>query len=172
MKCKNVTFLLLAVVFFAPGLTAYVFYKNPQWLGSTQINKGNLLNPPVLFTQLPGSKKWHLLLWIPGPSCDQNCIGQIDKLARTRLALGRHLYSVKQWLVVAQVNAVSPQLKKVLQEKDIAILPISERNKALFPTKAQIYLANPDKYLILSYGIDSQPASIFHDMKHLVKQNG
>lgn len=53
---KYYVVLLLIVMFAAPGIAAYVFYQHPSWLGSTRVNKGTLLSPPVVLKGLEGEK--------------------------------------------------------------------------------------------------------------------
>lgn len=61
---KYYILLLLIVVFVAPGVAAYLFYQHPSWLGSSRINKGTLLNPPVLLNTLEGKSKWRIIFGV------------------------------------------------------------------------------------------------------------
>ena len=81
--------LLLAILFVAPGIVAYFVYTHPQWLGMATTNKGELIKSPQILDKLGSEKKWRLIVWSP-EGCDATCIQQVDKLARIRLALGRH----------------------------------------------------------------------------------
>ena len=171
-KRSYLILILLALVFVAPGLSAYFFYTHPNWLGSTTTNKGVLLDPPVLLAPLgkPGPK-WRLVLWSPAP-CDATCITQLDKLARIRLALGRRLYDVKVQLVLGhQAPQVSKDLLKTLQDRDIDELKLSDDEQASMPvlqSHLAIFISNPDHYLVLAYQPTVEPGDIFNDIKQLL----
>ncbi len=163
--------LLLALLFATPGISAYFFYMHPSWLGNTTTNKGILLNPPVLLAHAKTSSKWQLLLWSP-TACEQSCIAELDKLARIRLALGRHLYKVEpQLLLSAGTPPLSESLVKALHEQDFHTVRLSrsEREKMpALPDHLEIFIVNPDAYLVLAYQPTVKPEDIFHDLKHLV----
>lgn len=172
VKRNYMVLLILAVVFSLPGLAAYEFYKHPQWLGASFVNKGKLLNPPELLAKLNGTPKWRLILWNPD-KCEQSCLKQIDKLARIRLALGRRLYEVDELLVIdKQTYTSSQELINNLKAHDINVFVISdnERKKQILLTeKPQVFIANPDDYLVLAYELDTKPADIFHDLQQLLR---
>ena len=172
VKRNYVVLFILALVFSLPGLAAYEFYKHPQWLGASSVNKGKLLNPPELLANLNAKPKWRLVLWNPG-KCEQSCREQIDKLARIRLALGRRLYEVDELLVIdTQTYALSREFIKNLQEHDINAFGISDaehKKQTLLTEKPQVFIANPDDYLVLAYELDAKPADIFHDLQQLLR---
>jgi hypothetical protein len=165
---------LLALVFIAPGISAYFFYMHPQWLGHTTINKGRLLNPPQLLTSLTDNSpatKWQLILWSP-TACEKKCLKQLDKLARIRLALGRRLYDVTPRLLLgAQASPLSQDLINTLADQDITVvqLPLTiEQQIPALQNHLEIFIANPENYLVLAYQTTVKPADIFHDIKHLL----
>lgn len=165
--------LLLGLVFAAPGIAAYFFYMHPDWLGSATTNKGVFLEPPVLLTTLDSpDTKWRLVLWSP-EACDASCIAQLDKLARIRLALGRHLYDVvPELLLGANAPPLSKKLIHALQEQDIHVLKLEvgavERTPVL-KNRLEIFIANPDNYLVLAYQPTVGPDDVFNDIKQLLK---
>ncbi|ASQ45230.1 hypothetical protein clem_03360 [Legionella clemsonensis] len=174
---KSFILILLMVVFAAPGITAYLFFSHPQWLGTSTTNRGKLLTPPVQFVEMNEKDKWHLILWNP-TVCNKNCREQLDKLARIRLALGRHLYKVEQWLITDDKATLPGSLLNLLKKEDIQVrqLSLDEQKKVkILQTKPQVFIANPASYLILTYALDAKPEAIFHDIKHLLsveKTNG
>ncbi|WP_065235430.1 hypothetical protein [Legionella brunensis] len=176
-KRNSFILFLLILVFAAPGLVAYLFYTHPQWLGTTTTNRGTLLTPPIQFVKMDKKDKWRLIFWNPG-DCGSVCIQQIDKLARIRLALGRHLYEVEEWLIVDQKTQLPDSLINLLKDQDIQIRRLSneELNQLkTLKTEPQVFIANPADYLILVYSIDAKSDAIFHDIKHLLsveKKNG
>ncbi len=194
--------LILGFVFAAPGISAYFFYTHPQWLGAATTNKGVFLDPPVPLVVLaqddrglhpnvvgfeaPRAKKtgiraktvglskgrqWQLVLWSPG-ACKKSCIEQLDKLARIRLALGRHLYDVvPRLLLAANAPPLTPALARALQEQDIHVLTLPAGARERMPVlknQLEIFIANPDNYLVLAYVATVKPGDIFHDIKQLL----
>lgn len=168
---KYAVLLLLAIMFAAPGIAAYVFYQHPSWLGDSRINKGTLLTPPVSLNFFDNQNKWRIVLWIP-ERCDKTCINQVDLLSRVRLALGRKLYQVDQWLILGdKASPVAEEVKSLLKERDVhvGILPSSEMTKlAAFDSGTNVFIVNPDKYMILSYKSEGNPDDLYKDMKLLL----
>ncbi len=172
---KNVTkysiLLTLALLFAAPGIAAYLFYQHPSWLGASKINKGTLLTSPIKLSSIKNKSKWNIIFWNPN-DCAQQCLQQLDVLARVRLALGRKLYQVDQWLIVDEnENWLSPQLHTVLKERDFLVTHWSSAEKEQLlglHSNPRIFIANPDNYLILSYPEGVNPDDIYKDLKLLL----
>ncbi len=167
---------LLALIFAAPGLTALYSYQHPQWFLVNTTNKGELLNPPLLFSEIAKDQsKWRLIYWYP-ENCEAACLKKVDKLARIRLALGRHLYEVDEWLVVAkETQLVDEKLEKILHEHDIHLLRLSTATLAKLPVfnkTPRIFIANSKGYLVLAYKENAKPEDIYQDMKQLLKKSG
>lgn len=168
---KYITLLLLAVIFVAPGIAAYLFYKNPSWLGSSKINKGNLLSPPVALKSLDSNAKWRIIYWTPD-GCDKTCLKQLNLLGRVRLAFGRKLYQVDEWLILSNKDSLlAEELKPILKEQDIHVAALSLAEMAKLENlspHAKIFIENPDNYLILSYQPGGNPDDIYKDLKLLL----
>ena len=169
LKRNYLILLLLFLLFAAPGIAAYLFYLNPQWLSASTTNKGRLLKPPVTLLRSKGGKpQWTLMLWAP-QGCEQACLKQLDKLARIRLALGRRLYDVEELLLATKDQVFSANFRNSLQEQAIHLLQINPTNlKEALTTQSEIFIANPDGLLILAYSPEANPADIYHDLKHLL----
>ncbi len=168
---KYYILLLLAIMFAAPGIAAYLFYQHPTWLSATKVNKGTLLNPPVELSSLNSQSKWQIIFWNP-KSCERACLKQLDLLARVRLALGRKLYSVDQRLILGDNNSLIPdEVRKVLQERDFHLLQLTtedrEKLEDLSP-EAKIFIANPDNFLVMSYQSGVNPDDVYKDIKLLL----
>ncbi|KTC87552.1 MULTISPECIES: hypothetical protein [Legionella] len=171
-KRNYLTLVLLALIFAAPGLTAYLYYRNPQWLNATTTNKGQLLNPPLLLSKVEdGKQKWRFVLWYP-THCEIQCLQAVDKLARIRLALGRHLYEVDQWLLLSETSlAMQNADAQMLREHDIHISRLSEETLKQLPIlvdKPRVLIANPKGYLVLAYEENVNPKDIYQDIKRLL----
>lgn len=162
--------LLLIILFAAPGVAAYLFYRHPQWLGASKTNKGVLLNPPVALKLLPLQNKWHIIFWTP-VNCDTLCLKELDTLARMRLALGRKLYQVDQWIILADAASLTQEMQSKIKELDFHVVQLSQielkAQSALF-SKKTVFLADPDNYLILSYPSLVNPEDVYHDLKLLL----
>ncbi|TAL65134.1 MAG: hypothetical protein EPN84_02050 [Legionella sp.] len=175
MKKKTSKFqilLLLTTMFAAPGLAAYLFYTHPQWLNSTStINKGSLLNPPTVLKSLDTAKKWRIVYWSP-KSCGKVCLKHLDTVARSRLALGRKLYDVDQWLILgSHAKPLSPELLAQFKDQDFHTAQLSEGDQdsmSVLPPHSRVYLANPESYLILSYESRFNPNDVYKDLKILL----
>ena len=168
---RYVVLLLLVFLFAAPGLSAYFLYFHPQWLSSTTTNKGQLLNPPVLLGQLSTNSKWHLVLWSPA-ACEETCIEQLDKLARIRLALGRRLYDVDLSLLLgSNAKPMAAEQANMRQLQDVSVVTLSpEETQALYSLHphSQLFVANPEQYLVLAYSVNAASDDLFHDIKLLL----
>ncbi|KTD67755.1 MULTISPECIES: hypothetical protein [Legionella] len=168
---KYYILLLLVVIFATPGITAYVFFQHPSWLGSARINKGTLLNPPVLLDTLEGKSKWRIVFWSP-ETCDQVCMKQLDVLARIRLALGRKLYQVDQWLLISdKAPPLSQEQQSFLKDIDFKVAKLSAAEltaKDTLLSQAQVFIADPGNYLILSYAPQVNPEDVYKDLKLLL----
>lgn len=182
MKVFKTNYLILSalvLLFATPGIAAYLFYTHPQWLGAATTNKGRLLAPAELITAMPAKPKWRLILWSP-KDCQDRCLSQLDKLARIRLALGRRLYEVDQWLLIGEETPpLSTPLSKAFAEQDIHVLRLTKQGLEKAPSlqqEAQVFIANPRNYLVLSFDLEAKPEHIFHDLKQLLatteKQSG
>jgi hypothetical protein len=163
--------LLLVLIFAAPGITAYFFYLHPAFLGETTTNKGRFINPPILLLNQKNPSKWQLVLWSP-LACEKNCLAVLDKLARVRLALGRRLYELDFKLMMSsKAPRLSEALMNRLEEQDIHILKLSleeQQRLTLSKETPEIFIVNPNHYLILSFKETVKPNDLFHDLKHLL----
>ncbi|KTD31879.1 MULTISPECIES: hypothetical protein [Legionella] len=171
-KRNYLILLVLALLFAAPGLTAYLYYRNPQWLIVNTTNKGTLLNPPVLLSPMEdGKKKWRFVLWYP-KNCDVDCLQKTDQLARIRLALGRHLYEVDQWLLLNEdCQPMQTAAAQALREQDIHVSRLSKKSLEHLPILTdtpKVFIANPQGYLVLTYVENAKPGDIYHDIKRLL----
>ena len=170
--CRHYIILLVLIFLFAaPGLSAYWLYFHPQWLDKKTTNKGALLNPPVLLSSLEQRNKWHLVLWNPS-ACEASCLAQLDKLRRIRLALGRRLYDVDLTLVLSAESPALSEARTIMLDKQgffVTTLPLKESMQlsALYK-KPELFISNPENYLVLSYSDIAPPDDLFHDIKLLL----
>ncbi|MCA0402641.1 MAG: hypothetical protein LCH30_02475 [Proteobacteria bacterium] len=170
---KYLTLLLLALVFIAPGLSAYFYYNHPEWVTAKTTNKGMLLSPPILLSkEMQKGDKWRLIL-VERNDCEKDCLQELDKLARIRLALGRHLYEVEQWLVIDKEKPNLNELRVQLKTTDIQLRPLEKESIERIPANLHLYpffIVSPEGYLILAYPKEVKSADIYHDLKQLLKK--
>ena len=166
-----VILLLLVVVFAAPGLSAYLLYRHPQWLSSATINRGQLIRPPHRVNALSDDSKWRLLLWSP-EACGSVCAAQLDHLARIRVAWGRRLYDVDAGLMQsAQSGALSSTVAGLLKAQGMRFIPLSDREferLSKLYQQPQFFIANSDGFLVLVYPVTSPSDDLFRDIKQLL----
>lgn len=169
------TLLVLVLIFIAPGLVAYEYYTHRSHSMLTT-NKGQLIRPPVLLTLPFSGNRWRMLLWRPH-GCKHECVRQLDRLARVRLALGRRLYNVDVVLVLGSKHKLKAwkkeheYLSRRMQEHGLSLLIVSKDNlelRAAFGDTAGVYLVNPHKYAILAYPESDFSDAVFHDLKHIL----
>lgn len=167
---KNLILGILIVIFALPGISAWLLYNHPHWLTASTTNKGRLLDPPELMTNLGSQPKWRLILWQKG-DCDKRCLAQLDRLARIRLALGRRLYEVDEVLLLPEQSHIQVAgADKVLQEQDIRVvhLPAEKQTIAILANKSSFFIASPDNYLVLNYPLQVKSDAVYHDIKKLL----
>lgn len=169
---KYVTLLALLGIFFAPGVAAYLVFQHPEWISSSKINKGALLSPALALNIGNKNNKWQLAFWSPEP-CEVECLKSMDKLARIRLALGRKLYSLDQWLFLGGHASPLPETTQSLfNENDIhyRVLSAKETHKLEgIDPKYRLFIVSPDQYLVLAYPKDVNPEDVYNDLKILLK---
>ena len=115
---NRITLLLLAVVFIAPVLFAYLAYFN-GWLAGGVTNKGEIIAEPWHFEDLafeqsfikdwqqsPYHGKWNWLLVLDDAHCGQECQINWFLLQQTQLGLAKHQKKVS-WLLVLNQNTQS-----------------------------------------------------------------
>lgn len=170
VKRNYLILLILALIFILPGISAYFVFNHPVWLGRTHTNKGELINPPVQLTDVNSRHKWRLISWQPN-ACGTTCFQTLDMLGRIRLSLGRRLYDVELWLIIAnQQDEIADDVRKKLYNNDIHFLMLSQQQQQLplLTKKPQIFIANPEDYLVLAYTLSAKPEYIYHDLHHLL----
>ncbi len=166
--------IILFLMFTAPGLLALYFYLHPQMLGSETINKGRLIQGAVKIPVLKDKTKWALVYWAP-KGCRKDCLQQLDKLARVRLALGRRYYDLDEWLLMDKnTDSLSPELAALLQDQNISQKRINTDAGSLhqlLSSKPEVFIVSPNHYFVLSYATNAPPDDIYKDIKHLLNSS-
>lgn len=168
---KYFVLFILTLVFVAPGIAALIFYQHPQWLGPSHINKGEMIQPPFKIKQLAHNKHWNLILYT-NQDLNNSFKNTMELVAKIRLALGRKLYLVDQWVLNKQVAPVySLEMQSLVSALQYHVLNLNDnvlpKNFELF-TNSQIFIADPQGYLILRYPITGNPDNVYKDLKLLL----
>ena len=161
-------FIILLIVFLAPGVLAYFFYATPWLFTKTTLNRGKLITPPKSMTEFsPKSQKWRLILW-NFAECDQQCLHKLEDLMRVRLALGRKLYDVDVCLL--HVKTISLKLQNLFKAQHICDLKLSPEDVSrLKLTHSEILMVDPQNYWILSYLTNAPLDDLYQDLKRLLR---
>lgn len=170
MKKNKFILLILAFIFFAPSIAAYLFYQHPNWRAAQTVNKGKLLHPPETLTLFEG-EKWHLFLFSP-EVCSQACFKELSQLTQLRLALGRRYYNVDLSLITldsrSDLNKKTRQLMKKNDVHWIKLNPENQNTPLLLQYGASTFIATPQQRLILQYTSPARLEEVYHDLKHLL----
>lgn len=170
LKRNSLVLLLLALLFAAPAGIAYLFYQHPQWLVAMKTNRGKLLTPPIKLAAFSKEAKWRIIFWHP-LACDTVCRQWLDKLARIRLRLGRHLYGVETWLIGGEGYEPPVSLRRLLKDEDIGwqtLTKSSQNGLVFYSFPSQVFIASPNNDLMLAYSLDKKLNGLFYDIKHLL----
>ncbi|MDP3559585.1 MAG: hypothetical protein Q8R79_04440 [Legionellaceae bacterium] len=175
MKHKNSFILLsLALIFSLPPVAAYLFFIQKPWLHHAPIYQGTWISKAHTLNNLPEQAQWHLFYWQPNP-CRSSCIQHLDTLARIRLALGRKLYSVQQYLAMTSENLAGQKKtqQSFLKMADIQTLILTSKNEKFLKqhmSGAAYGIATPQREILLLYPIDTPPKALYHDLHLLVSK--
>lgn len=175
-------FTALIALFIVPLIFAWWLVSHRDGIGSGTTNHGNLINPPLQFSQLkfneqtPAIKtiqgKWALIYINPGKTCDTLCKQNLDNMSRIRRATGKEVGRVQ--LVLINLNPISRHKFPILTE-----LSTRKSNVKHFlddsPGEAQtlkqggLYLADPNGNVMLRYAANANPNNVYKDLKKLLK---
>jgi cytochrome oxidase Cu insertion factor (SCO1/SenC/PrrC family) len=175
---------IFALFFLPVALAWFLNVKAPDWLPLERTNHGTLLNPPGrLETRgmrpVAGQRadadlfegKW-TLLYVTKSSCTEACEKALYKMRQARFALGEDMQRIQR-LMVIPVDAVEGLAKK-LQGQDAALRVVSADAAwmARFKTgggAAEIFLVDPQGYLIMWYPRDANPSGLIKDLERLLR---
>ncbi|MDQ5884493.1 MAG: hypothetical protein QG556_833 [Pseudomonadota bacterium] len=164
--------IILVVLFFLPIGSAFYIFSQPMLLRKlSTTNYGQWA--PQLDWQLnkPKARPWQLVLWQNGP-CEQQCMQQLDQLARIRLAMGRKVYELSLVLLVPEGMQLTKQQTDQLKDNNIDYqylprekVPTWNKNFQVKP----VVLFSPEHLSILMYPKDLEPKKMYHDLQVLIK---
>lgn len=188
-----ITVSLLALIFIVPLLAAWILFKvQPAWL-DTGTNQGNLITPPLAFTQLKiftnqqhlidkaiASGRWRLLLVTTLP-CQKECQDNIYKLRQIyRSFLNKKRQRiVRIWLTYQPIHAERLQQNLVKNYAGMQHYIVDKKQFSLWiknlPSASRtlkqgaIYIVDPHDNMMMHYPLQVQYKSILRDLRKLLR---
>ncbi len=183
------TLVLLFVVFIAPVAGGWLWFHFGQDL--QQRHFGTLYEPArpleIIFRDESGDVsglealrgQWVLALVGDGP-CEADCRGDLDKISRVRLSLGKNIRRVTPlYLGEEEAADIAASLRPVLPTGVVATIDAAVRAKLVtmlahpgeqaVDVSRRVYLIDPLGNLVLSYAPGTDPAGIRKDLSRLLR---
>ncbi len=175
---------IFALFFLPIALAWFLNVKTPDWLPSGRTNHGTLVESPGRvetrgMRSVEGRRadaslfegKW-TLLYVAESSCPDVCEKALYKMRQARFALGEDMQRIQR-LMVFPVNAAEGLAKK-LAGLDAALMIVSADAAWLERLKtgggaAEIFLVDPQGYLIMWYPRDANPSGLIKDLERLLR---
>lgn len=173
------------LLFFVPVALAWLLnIEPPDWLTSARTNHGDLFQPPLSFPledlrtiearPVPTGlvrDKW-TLVHIVRSDCLGDCERAVYRTRQARYALGNDMHRIQRLLVADSANIHDTAIKVREYDGNIAIIAAEPKwfERAFFVRPgAEIYLVDPQGYLILSYPQTADPSGLISDLERLLK---
>ncbi len=190
---KNRNIILITMIIFAlPVVVSTTLYMT-GWRPSGTVNYGTLITPAKLLedrtlqeldgkaiklSQLRG--KWTMFYF--GPSaCDEPCAKQLFFMRQTHLSLGRD-FDRMQRVFVLQDDKSAATLNDRFKDYEGMIILKDEPESVLamqkefgadeIQEKENIFLVDPQGFLMMRYMPDSDPKAVRKDLDRLLKYSG
>lgn len=185
---SRITLLMLAVLFFAPFVSAYLaFFLFPQWQPSGRLNYGQLIDParPVpefgmrdasgrLVGKDPLRGQWTLLQLLPA-ACDEPCRRSLLLSRQLRIALGTEAGRVQR-VVMADAAALLASTRAQLTAEQPGLVwlqdALAEPRAAAFFASAPanaILLLDPNGNWLMVYPPAPDDDAVQRDFKGMQK---
>jgi cytochrome oxidase Cu insertion factor (SCO1/SenC/PrrC family) len=185
-------FILLAILFIGPMIAAWSLYSSDnRWLLGETINHGQLIQPPLDFSQfkltdLSGSPldskkiigQW-LMVYITPEPCGAVCEKDLYNLRQVRLALGKDMDRVQRWWVT--FPSVTPVILNKTPQKNFpgmhyAKTTLPEVNsffakvelRGIAPQQGALYLVDPHGNMMMAYAPGAAPKGLLKDLTRLL----
>jgi cytochrome oxidase Cu insertion factor (SCO1/SenC/PrrC family) len=178
--------LILAVIFVLPFTVAATLHLLD--LRPSGKSYGDLVKPPknlqipILhdatgkeFTAQQWLKKWSVVM-VDGTGCTQPCQAQVHLLKQVHTSLNKDIKRVQRILIVP--TELNSDTFNALQKQypELLILGGADAETAKFAAEfnvagGQVYLVDPEGYLMMSYSEKMDPKGLFSDLKRLLKNS-
>lgn len=177
-KRGRLQFLLVAFLFIAPPVTAYLLYYVWPPRGGTA-NAGELVVQPLPAITLKGADgaplplerfkgKW-LLLTVDGPACQARCEKKMYVMQRAHLIQGKHRDRIARLLVLSGMSGAVPSTAGELSVASDADGALAKVLPAKDPVENYIYLIDPLGNLVTRYSADMDPKKLAKDLRLLLQ---
>jgi cytochrome oxidase Cu insertion factor (SCO1/SenC/PrrC family) len=175
---------IFALFFLPIALAWFLNLETPDWLPIGRANHGTLFEPPGPvetrgMRSVEGHRigaslfkgKW-TLLYVAKSSCPDACEKALYKMRQARFALGEDMQRIQR-LMVSPVDAAKG-LQKKLEGLDEALLIVSADAAWMERFKtgggaAELFLVDPQGYLIIWYPQDADPSGLIKDLERLLR---
>jgi cytochrome oxidase Cu insertion factor (SCO1/SenC/PrrC family) len=175
----------LFALFFLPIFLAWALnVELPHWLPFGKTNHGQLIEPAERFvtpmlTGVDGAPvdealirgKW-TLVYIEPAACLEECDRAVYRMRQSRHAMGKDMDRVQGLVIAPEPLAREAAGKLIAYDPALTILAAApewiERPRAA-AGQAQIYIVDPQGYLVMWYRADADPAGLIKDLKRLLK---
>lgn len=175
----------LFAVFFLPIFLAWALnVELSRWLPFGRTNHGQLIQPAQRFdastlTRVDGapidetllSGKW-TLVYIEPSACMAECDRAAYRMRQSRYAMGKDMERVQRLVVSPRPFAKDAAGKLLAYDPSLTVVAAGpEWIQGPRPAKgqAEIYLVDPQGYLVMWYRADADPTGLIKDLKRLLK---
>ena len=184
-RSARVKLLLLAALFFAPVVGAFVLYFYlPQYIPSGRLNYGTLVSPAravpdLALADAAGAPvagalrdKWSLV-YLAGADCADACQARLALTRQVRLALNQNRGRVQR-VYIAPSAAAAARAREALAagHPDLVILAEAEPRAAAFFGAADpdaLYLVDPLGNWLMTYAGVVEHKGLHRDLKKLLR---
>jgi cytochrome oxidase Cu insertion factor (SCO1/SenC/PrrC family) len=184
LKAKLVLVALFAVFFLPIFLAWGLNVELPRWFPFGKTNHGRLIEPAERFdasalTGVDGEPvdegllrgKW-TLVYIEPSECLAECDQAVYRMRQSRYAMGKDMDRVQRLVVAPRPLAKAAAEKLLIYDpalKVVAAGPEWIRRRRLAEGQAEIYVIDPQGYLMMWYRTDDDPAGLIKDLKRLLR---
>lgn len=189
LRRSRLTLVLLASLFFAPFVGAWLIYNFfPEMRPTGTTNHGRLIAPalPVPALALADEEgkplpdalrvKW-TLVYLGSEQCDAACVERLVLVRQVRLALGQKLERVQRYYIAPDAAAQAAARETLsATHPGLRILadlgqPGARASDFFKPTQANaVYLVDPNGNWLMAYDEPSlDPADLLDDLKKLLR---
>ncbi|MCW8891064.1 MAG: hypothetical protein OQL20_10425 [Sedimenticola sp.] len=182
--------IMLIVVFGLPPVAGWIYITHPEWLPTSQKNRGTLITPPrsvnELALQADNSQRfdwnslsghWTLVTYNQG-TCDKPCEQRLNDIQQIRRAVGGERIRVERLLIQSELASPEKPPASEQQANGLKRAYMDSEQQPLFnklftvdginPATAT-YLIDPNGMLMMGYPDGSHSKDILKDLELLLK---
>lgn len=184
LKSRLVLVALFAIFILPIFVALALNVELPRWLPFGQTNHGQLITPAKPFetsalTGVDGAPvkdrllagKWTLVHVEPS-ACMEECDRAVFRMRQSRYAMGKDMDRVRRLVVVPRPLARDAAERLLAFDPALTVVAAApERIGSLLPAtdQAEIYIVDPQGYVVMWYRADADPAGLIKDLKRLLR---